>query len=283
MKTKLATSEKTRCYGFDKTDHRRCRLECRPGQKTCHIHRNYYKNWEFYLGPWQNTSKPSPRKLDEMRFQYTYGGVVPDENYLREFLNSIYWHEYTDYYLFMVQHANLNPMLCYTDMTVILQTSMQHDLTVQSETQYKTPALVSAFLKYVGMAPYVRNFFTAKIVQYLMDTQGLDTAFIDYMNLISVIYYTCPEWRELVLEAKFETNVRDCIGASKKVHPHLNWNDIERRYNQYAHPILHAVKVYHRNILKDRMADLKPEIVAAAWHPRRVEKWIEAGLDLDDL
>jgi hypothetical protein len=31
------------------------------------------------------------------------------------------------------------------------------------------------------------------------------------------------------------------------------------------------------------MNRLKKDIIAAAWHPRRVERWLEAGVQLEDL
>ena len=33
---------------------------------------------------------------------------------------------------------------------------------------------------------------------------------------------------------------------------------------------------------KERSALIKEELVAKAWHPSRVEKWLEAGMDIDD-
>jgi hypothetical protein len=35
--------------------------------------------------------------------------------------------------------------------------------------------------------------------------------------------------------------------------------------------------------MSKRINRLKKDIIAAAWHPRRVEKWLEAGVQLEDL
>lgn len=38
-----------------------------------------------------------------------------------------------------------------------------------------------------------------------------------------------------------------------------------------------------RERARQLMAPLKEELMAAAWHPRRVERWLEAGLELEEL
>jgi hypothetical protein len=34
---------------------------------------------------------------------------------------------------------------------------------------------------------------------------------------------------------------------------------------------------------KERMAIIKEELVAKAWHPSRVQVWVDAGMDIDDM
>lgn len=38
-----------------------------------------------------------------------------------------------------------------------------------------------------------------------------------------------------------------------------------------------------RLVHKAKFQRIVPELIAAAWHPRRVEKWLEAGVQLEDL
>ena len=38
-----------------------------------------------------------------------------------------------------------------------------------------------------------------------------------------------------------------------------------------------------KRIRKRRIERIKEELVAQAWHPRRVERWLEAGCELEDL
>ena len=34
---------------------------------------------------------------------------------------------------------------------------------------------------------------------------------------------------------------------------------------------------------KERMAIIKEELIAKAWHPKRVQVWVDAGMDIDDM
>ncbi len=42
-------------------------------------------------------------------------------------------------------------------------------------------------------------------------------------------------------------------------------------------------EVIYRQLAVRRMKAIKPDLIAAAWHPRRVERWIEQGVELEDL
>jgi hypothetical protein len=34
---------------------------------------------------------------------------------------------------------------------------------------------------------------------------------------------------------------------------------------------------------KERTQKFKEELVAKAWHPKRVQVWVDAGMDIDDM
>ena len=47
--------------------------------------------------------------------------------------------------------------------------------------------------------------------------------------------------------------------------------------------MLYEIMTYHQKRVKDRIQPFKEELMAAAWHPRRVEKWINVhGIDILD-
>jgi hypothetical protein len=56
-------------------------------------------------------------------------------------------------------------------------------------------------------------------------------------------------------------------------------------YSSLHSDILDEIRIYDSKIAQGKQfcKTIKEELVAGAWHPDRVEKWIYAGIDLDDL
>jgi hypothetical protein len=44
-----------------------------------------------------------------------------------------------------------------------------------------------------------------------------------------------------------------------------------------------SIFVYDYQAMRESHRDLKEELMQAAWHPSRVAKWLEAGMDIDEL
>ena len=61
---------------------------------------------------------------------------------------------------------------------------------------------------------------------------------------------------------------------------------IEKNQDRIYWPALSnnpAIFVYDYTAMRESYKVLKEEIIKAAWHPKRVTKWLEHGMDLDDL
>jgi len=54
----------------------------------------------------------------------------------------------------------------------------------------------------------------------------------------------------------------------------INW------YAIFANP---AIFVYDYAAMRENYRELKEELMQKAWHPDRVARWLEAGMDLEDL
>jgi hypothetical protein len=55
---------------------------------------------------------------------------------------------------------------------------------------------------------------------------------------------------------------------------------MDKKLNSFYNTILELGRELYRELLEDvaeRTAIYKEELIAAAWHPKRVEKWLEAG------
>ncbi len=76
---------------------------------------------------------------------------------------------------------------------------------------------------------------------------------------------------------------------TKLLHALDAWNDGELyhfAFQQFVDSIIPEVRRRHKNsyaAIQKRCAQYKEELIAAAWHPTRVSKWLEAGAELDTL
>jgi hypothetical protein len=57
------------------------------------------------------------------------------------------------------------------------------------------------------------------------------------------------------------------------------FNSILRRFKRLLVQRIRLRRLVH----KAKFQRIVPELIAAAWHPRRVEKWLEDGVQLEDL
>ncbi len=46
---------------------------------------------------------------------------------------------------------------------------------------------------------------------------------------------------------------------------------------------LKSLQLVYRNAAKERMEPLREELMMTAWHPKRVERWLEAGIECEDM
>jgi hypothetical protein len=72
----------------------------------------------------------------------------------------------------------------------------------------------------------------------------------------------------------------------RKYHPYFPELFIEGIYNAedgFLCNWIHNFNKFHSKSIVDRMNIYKEELMAIAWHPRRVERWLEFGLDVEDM
>jgi hypothetical protein len=71
----------------------------------------------------------------------------------------------------------------------------------------------------------------------------------------------------------------------KNVHFSVLGRPLEAQFNNSMRPLQYAWRknVKSRKRSQERCAAIKEELMAAAWHPRRVAAWLEAGIETEDM
>lgn len=276
MPHKLATNKAEQCLGFSK-DHRQCRLIRRSGERTCAIHKHYFSDWisnhcHFYKWEWL-----SKRQKAEFQFQLSNGYVqISQEHVCR--LN----HTHLDYYLKLVDYAKIpvewNMVLLHTAVYRILDEVLkQTERTVNLSYFLQTPR--NCILTLTAL---LRSLVSKTVLYRLAEGQWMPLT-----RLVSV-WFECTiinaEWEQLLWSQELRTCFRDelevCLqDPSNTLLVAVGRSIVKPLYDEWI-PLFHSTFASRH---KERMSLIKEELVAQAWHPRRVEKWVEAGCILEDL
>ena len=253
---RVAKTEKEQCTAFGP---RRCRLERKPGHTTCHIHRNYYKGWSERNQPANHWNDLTRRQQAEYFFQVSRGLVeIPAEQIVDLRLSQL------DYYTLFMRYTDHSPTLnmrCLTEY-IFLQADNGYDIDgymlKDADTCYtifKSIILRSIILRRadpISIMAAAETFLSKPECRIIVYSDKLISLFEFFREIIHVYV---PEWPELY----------DSYQIHKK--------------NSLIRNSLRRAFLVHAAAIKKRCDIYKEELIAAAWKPSRVEKWIEDGFD----
>jgi len=141
-----------------------------------------------------------------------------------------------------------------------------------------------------------RDFYSAEYLEFHMRYNLLSNPGAGILDILEkhpdIIDYKIPSpesphgylaslWETTYWDAVAENpnpEVMKFLGKNRTLLNEINWHNMSRRLSRNP-----AIFGYDYEAMRENYRDLKEEIVAAAWHPRRVAKWIEAGVELDSL
>lgn len=266
---KRALTESTQCCGFTTKGHRRCRLARQSKSLTCYIHRNYYKDWLNTHSPLVVYENLSQREKEEFEFQLKHRYVTIPETMVCQL--TTYQRGYYEVFMKYTDHsASLHP-LCLNE---VFLTSMTTMLNFDHSANY-----MELYLKDTDSCICV---LTICMHHLIWGASGDPEKFIEYLQI-----YTRPEsWRQLI----FATAIEECFlqksDSLRQTAPYSFelWDPFHIQMPEgLVQNFIKEFNLYHSNQIKKRCAIFKEELVATAWRPSRVEAWVEAGMNLEDL
>lgn len=114
----------------------------------------------------------------------------------------------------------------------------------------KMPAVIGR----MGYPPSYSSFYSNITLQY----------YIQYMHIYRDAYLIQPMNLAYISQG----------GHIPALHIQNAWNRLKRRWKWLF---------YSKRRQLERCALLKEELMMAAWHPRRVERWLDAGIEVEDM
>lgn len=260
MHTRIASTEDTQCTAFGKRDKRRCRLSSRPGHLTCEVHTRYYETWHQTHRLF-DLNHIGVRERRELEFQIEGGHVTIPHSWIIQ-LRSV---GERAWYPFLLEHVDFPPMLNVTCF---------HELMFH-EFFYKVIWSEEDFMR-----RHVRDVDSCTQALYMILQHAIlmsHGGIYSYFDLVET-YLRRLDWWPIV----FSTSYIDLCES------------LNLEFNQYfstsyalddpAHPLLGFLKRFHKrlgNTIRKRCSLYKEELIAAAWAPKRIQRWLDMGYDLE--
>jgi hypothetical protein len=251
--TVIANTEKEQCTAFG--NKRRCRLLRRPGFTTCHIHRNYYKDWCDKHPPPDHWTK---RQRAEYIFQISRGLVeIPERQVIGLRLAQL------EYFEILMRYTHHTPMLniqCFTEYTLLHLETIEDYILKDFDSchiVFKSIMLQTIILHQVSTPEDVLvravTFLSRPACRQILYSAKLAKLFEVYSQIIRVY---AEDWSKLYeLEEIYRSDGLIQLG-------------MRRAFSVNAAAI------------RDRCSVYKEELMKVAWSPLRIEKWLERGYDV---
>jgi hypothetical protein len=278
---RIARTANEQCLGYSKKDHRRCRLQRRPGEKTCLIHKHYYTNWfeTHTVNEWRMAGK---RCRSEMLFQLSKFHVVPTlHTIVRIETHSLdFWNLCVK---FSDEPIRLNEGCFHFSIRNIVRSLLIMKHTGSDEyrdyiqnvrntldTYLKTPADCKAvFLKILDV-----------LVSYWLLVLGADELPTEKIRRVFQILLLKPRgWRQIVFSEEMKTLHRVDL-SSWIVSGPSRWLD---KLDVIISQVLDEMQTKHKHSIQERTHVFKEELIQEVLHPRRIEPLIyQYGIEILD-
>lgn len=262
MRPRIAETERFQCTAFGKRDKRRCRLERHPGEKTCEVHRRYYETWHdthrlfdlHYIGI---------RERRELEFQIEGGYVSIPHSWIVQLRST----GERAWYPFLLTHVDFPPTL---------NISCFHELMFQ-EFFYKVLWSEEDFMR-----RHVRDVESCNQAMYLILQYAMimcHGGLYSYFDLVET-YLRRLDWWPIA----FSTSYMDLC---ESLHTQFQQTfSVSYAFDDPNNQLVGYMKKFHRHLgraLRKRCEVYKEELIAAAWAPKRIQRWLDMGYDLDLL
>lgn len=280
-KPRRAHSENERCLAFNNSDHRRCRLQKMNGARVCYAHRNQYRDWfethECFLDWFSLTKRQQAEQIFQFKNRHIHTNWIVFTKPLED---------YTDLFCFLTAQGVIEPE---TNPTLFISAALRTQLAFA---QKKDTHL------FQGIQPQPFDYHeqlcrTPTACQYLIQSylsfarhsllRGFPTLNIGGQKEIVNLLFTKFNLRPILFSNLFA----ECIQLEKDILLEVItplqkflWYDILAPFLISSWEIYQLSEV---TTLMEKTAVFKEDLIAAAWHPRRIHRWFEQGLTPDDL
>lgn len=265
------------CTAYTK-QHRRCGAKVHGESVVCKAHVNYYKDWfskhppiyGFYKRDEIMNYRPTYEYVDVLKS----GRVVPSRSYVYRLGNEVM---YYSYYILLCRYSEkVNPLwneklfheviACYFHRCVKEKRELAEFIKL-CNIMAKSPAAVYLIYEVLIYESTLAVLDTSNDIQHILEG-------------IWELLYEQDFWSSVYFNNVMETSLTTHI---EYLHTEYKNDDIDDyQYEESVQLVLNFFKPILRSwnemavgTLRSRIEPYKEELIAAAWHPRRVQAWLE--------
>ena len=270
------------CKAYRK-DHRRCNKTA-SNNGLCDIHQSYYRDWFASRPPLYGHNRYKVNRLyQSYKEQLESGRVLITSANLNSLGDDA---NHSDYYLLLCATCkHVNPLWNMELFARTIETDLQHWI--------RFPSYEHQFLqtfKILSKAPGATIYAGYCIIRFcmyqLMDYYTYHEQDIqDRLEIICDSIFEQDVWRSTLysshwtefyenMDTFLEKHMKENIYSAEEI-------ALESRFYRLAvSTAIQSTMETHQACVRSRLAVYKEELMAAVWHPRRVERWVQHyGLD----
>jgi hypothetical protein len=206
------------------------------------------------------------REREEVEFQIQRGYVrIPTE-----WVQRLYTPGEKEWYPFLIEHTDISPLSNVTCFEHIVYAKLLHRYVWTNTADFNT------YIREPQSALFV---FHMILHWCILMSHGGFYSFLDLMRT----YLERLDWCPLLFSAACIDECQSAMDDLREAFPtHDDIGDLANPTN----PLVKFLKKFHKrtaNGVRTRCAVYKEELMAAAWAPRRIQRWLDMGYDLDLL
>ena len=281
----LASSKNKCCLAFTK-ERRRCRLE-RTSRTTCDVHKNYFKDWFTKHPPFRNyyCELENSRIMNEYKTILT-GPLRPTLAYIQSIPDN---NDYISFYMMLVSYTGVNPLLNKPCFKRSIRYAIDEIFGIYSShmrTQnIKNAHIVLNILCINTELTYeVFRYIIFYTVERMINLQRISTLTEEQLvslgtSLLTIIFLS-DVWRFVFMSHDIKAI---CKRVSNKLSVLLDPVKVDYFMNTIVATSIETLKQDIITHIKKKCNIYKEDLMMTVYEPSRLQKYLDSGLELEDL
>jgi hypothetical protein len=270
------SKSRCQCQAY-RQDHRRCHKKA-TADGLCTKHQHYYKDWFNTHLPYYGYMHHTKNRLySSYKEQLATGRIIVSPKQLNSLGNDI---NNIDYFLLLCTYVQpLDPLWNRPLFSKTLEVDLLHWIRFPSKEAQFMETFVTLGrnpLAVLSSAYIIFRFCMRQLMDYYtFHNENIESR----LEIILEKIFEHPLWNHTFYSAQWDSvfsDLKDLIKDDRATNSVYNAEEIDLEENFYymtIRPLYRTLRETQKACIQSALAIYKEDLMAAAWHPRRVEVW----------